>query len=149
MGEWRNWSGSVQAHPGRIARPTTEAELAALVAAAGKLRVAGAGHSFTPLCETEGLLLSLDDLPGDVEVSADGQLVWAPAGWSLAKLTEKLWARGLSLINQGDVNPQTLAGAIGTGTHGTGEALGSLSTAARGTSYSISSKRTLRSEGKI
>ncbi|HRK62831.1 MAG TPA: D-arabinono-1,4-lactone oxidase [Terricaulis sp.] len=131
MSQWSNWSGSVAARPREIARPKTEAELARLVASANKGRVAGAGHSFMPLCETNGLLLSLDQFEGDIEVSADGARVWAPAGWSLAKLTAALWARGLSLINQGDVNPQALAGAIGTGTHGTGEKLGSLSTTAR------------------
>jgi FAD-linked oxidoreductase len=131
MREWSNWSGSVRARPEAIARPKTEAELAALVVGAGKMRVAGAGHSFMPLCETDGVLVSLAELDGDIELSADGARAWAPAGWSLAKLTEALWARGLSLINQGDVNPQALAGAIGTGTHGTGEKLGSLSTAAR------------------
>lgn len=131
MNAWSNWSGSVRARPETIARPKTEAELAALVAAARKLRVAGAGHSFTPLCETDGVLVSLSEMDGALEVSADRQRVWAPAGWSLARLTEALWARGLSLINQGDVNPQALAGAIATGTHGTGEKLGSLSTAAR------------------
>lgn len=131
MSQWSNWSGSVAARPREIARPKTEAGLARLVASANKVRVAGAGHSFMPLCETEGLLLSLDQLEGDIDVDVGGARVWAPAGWSLAKLTAALWARGLSLINQGDVNPQALAGAIGTGTHGTGEKLGSLSTTAR------------------
>lgn len=131
MNDWRNWSGSVRAHPREIARPQTEAALAALVAAAPKVRVAGAGHSFMPLCDTNGVLISLDALEGGIEISADRARVWAPAGWSLAKLTAALWAEGLSLINQGDVNPQALAGAIGTGTHGTGEKLGSLSTTAR------------------
>jgi len=131
MNEWKNWSGSVKAHPHGLARPKTEAELAAVVARAAKVRVAGAGHSFMPLCETSGTLLSLADLEGDVELSADKKSVWAPAGWSLAKLTAALWEQGVSLINQGDVNPQALAGAIATGTHGTGAEIGSLSTAAR------------------
>lgn len=128
---WQNWSGSVRANPREIARPKTEAELSALVARAAKLRVVGAGHSFMPLCETDGSLVSLAELEGGVEFSADRTRVWAPAGWSLAKLTKTLWAEGVSLINQGDVNPQALAGAISTGTHGTGAKLGSLSTAAR------------------
>ncbi|HRP10345.1 MAG TPA: D-arabinono-1,4-lactone oxidase [Terricaulis sp.] len=132
MSQWSNWSGSVAARPQALARPKTEAELARLVAAANKVRVAGAGHSFMPLCETEGLLLSLSDMEGALEISADRTRASAPAGWSLARLTAALWEEGLSLINQGDVNPQALAGAIGTGTHGTGEKLGSLSTAARG-----------------
>lgn len=131
MTRWTNWSGSVIARPAQIARPETEAELAALVRAARKVRVAGAGHSFMPLCETEGLLLNLADLESPITFNADRSRVWAPAGWSLAKLTAALWDDGVSLINQGDVNPQALAGAIGTGTHGTGADLGTLSTAAR------------------
>lgn len=131
MTQWRNWSGSVTAHPAQIAKPRTEAELANIVSAARKVRVVGAGHSFMPLCETDGALISLSELEGELEISADRSRVWAPAGWSLAKLTAALWEEGLSLINQGDVNPQSLAGAIGTGTHGTGAALGSLSTTAR------------------
>jgi len=55
-----------------------------------------------------------------------------PAGWSIRRLTAALWEEGLALANQGDVNPQSLAGAMATGTHGTGVDLGSLSTFARG-----------------
>jgi FAD-linked oxidoreductase len=132
MADWRNWSGSVTARPALFARPTTEAELARLVRDARKVRVVGAGHSFMPLCATEGLLLDLSALEGDIEVAEDRASVWAPAGMSLANLTARLWGLGFSLANQGDVNPQSLAGAISTSTHGTGETLGSLSTFALG-----------------
>jgi FAD-linked oxidoreductase len=128
---WKNWSGSVAAEPAERLRPQTEAELAEIVRRSRKLRVVGAGHSFMPLCETFGTLISLEHLEGAIELSADKTRAWAPAGWSLAKLTAALWEKGVSLINQGDVNPQALAGAIATGTHGTGLQLGSLSTAAR------------------
>ena len=131
MTPWRNWSGSVTAAPAEIARPRTEAELAAIVSRARKLRVVGAGHSFMPLCETDGTLVSLADMDGALEVNADRTRAWAPAGWSLARLTAALWQEGAALINQGDVDPQALAGALATGTHGTGATLGSLSTAAR------------------
>ena len=131
MSEWRNWSGSVVAHPAVIARPRDEAELAAIVRGAAQVRVTGAGHSFMPLCETTGTLVSLDDMAGELVVAADRQSVDAPAGWSLKRLTEALWAIGLSLPNQGDVNPQSLGGALATGTHGTGQELGSLATLAR------------------
>jgi len=131
MGDWRNWSGSVKAAPTDIVRPADEAELQAVVKAAKKVRVVGAGHSFMPLCETDGTLLHLEEMAGEVTVSADRRTVWAPAGWSLKRLTAILWEHGLSLINQGDVNPQALAGALATGTHGTGKDLGSTSTFAR------------------
>ncbi|MGE0596678.1 MAG: D-arabinono-1,4-lactone oxidase [Hyphomonadaceae bacterium] len=131
MQDWSNWSGSVTARPAVYATPKTEAELSALVARAEAVRVAGAGHSFMPLCATDGVLVSLAAMEGAPRIDRARHRVRAPAGWSLAKLTAALWAEGLSLINQGDVNPQALAGAIATGTHGTGAALGSLSTAAR------------------
>lgn len=131
MPSWSNWSGSVRAQPAEMARPRTEAELAPIVARAEKVRVVGAGHSFMPLCETDGALVDLSELEDKIAFNADRTRVWAPAGWSLAKLTAKLWEAGVSLINQGDVNPQALAGALATGTHGTGAELGSLSTFAR------------------
>jgi len=129
---WTNWSGSVFANAERMLAPTGEDQLARAIAGADKVRVAGAGHSFMPLCATSGLLLSLDDMLGDLTVSDDRSRATAPAGWSLKKLTAALWEEGLSLANQGDVNPQSLAGSTATGTHGTGRTLGSLSTLVRG-----------------
>ncbi|HZK99679.1 MAG TPA: D-arabinono-1,4-lactone oxidase [Caulobacteraceae bacterium] len=130
MPEWRNWSGSVVASPSRIARPRTEGELRDLVAAAARARVAGTGHSFMPLCETDGLLLSLTDMEGDLEVAGDRASAWVPAGWPIGRLTAALWERGLSLANQGDIDKQAVAGALATATHGTGRTLGALSTMA-------------------
>jgi FAD-linked oxidoreductase len=132
MTGWSNWSGSVAAAPRLIARPRNAGELASLIGQASKVRVVGAGHSFMPLCETGDLLLNLTDYEGAVTVAPDRKTAWAPAGWSLKRLTAALWDEGLSLINQGDINPQSLAGAISTGTHGTGAELGSLSTQACG-----------------
>ena len=132
MAQWRNWSGSVVANPSSFERPTTSAVLQGLVANARKVRVVGAGHSFMPLCETEGLLLNLEEMAGEIEVSPDRLSVWTPAGWPISKLTRELWKHGLSLSNQGDIDKQSIAGAIGTGTHGTGRNLGSLSSFALG-----------------
>jgi len=130
--EWHNWSGSVAARPQAIARPRDEAELRAAILSASKVRARGAGHSFMPLCETEGTLLDMSGYAAPIEIAPDRASAWVPAGWSLARLTEALWNEGLSLINQGDVNPQSLAGATATGTHGTGKDLGSLSTQVTG-----------------
>ncbi len=132
MGEWRNWSGSVAASPKLIARPQTQADLAMLVARARRLRVVGAGHSFMPLCATDDTLVTMADYEGGIAIAPERASAWVPAGWGLDRLTAALWAEGLSLINQGDINPQSLAGAMATGTHGTGAGLGSLSTQACG-----------------
>lgn len=126
--EWHNWSGSVSAQPRAIARPRNESELRTAILATPRVRVRGAGHSFMPLCETDGTLIDMSDYDAPIEIAADRASAWVPAGWSLARLTETLWRQGVSLINQGDVNPQSLAGATATGTHGTGKDLGSLST---------------------
>ncbi len=128
---WSNWSGSVRADA-RVLRPRSEAELSAAVRATAKVRVAGAGHSFMPLCASDDLIVNLDALPGTLTVSPDRRTARIPAGWSIKRLTAALFDQGLALANQGDVNPQSLAGAMATGTHGTGRDLGSLSTFARG-----------------
>jgi FAD-linked oxidoreductase len=129
---WSNWSGSVRAEPRAVLRPHDEATLIAAVVQAGKVRATGAGHSFMPLCASDDLIVALDAMEGALRVAPDRTSVRAPAGWSLKRLTAALWAEGLSLANQGDVNPQSVAGSMATGTHGTGRALGSLSTFARG-----------------
>lgn len=131
MTQWSNWSGSVKASPATIVRSRDEGELAAALSRARKVRVVGAGHSFMPLCETDDLLVQLDQLEGDLIIAPDRRSVSAPAGWSLKRLTAALWDEGLSLANQGDIDSQSLAGALSTGTHGTGAALGSLSTLPR------------------
>lgn len=130
--EWHNWSGSVSARPQRIERPRDRDELARLIASSAQVRVTGASHSFMPLCATDGTLISMADYEAPIEIAPDRKTAWVPAGWSLSRLTEALWQQGLSLINQGDINPQSLAGATATGTHGTGAELGSLSTQACG-----------------
>jgi FAD-linked oxidoreductase len=128
---WSNWSGSVTA-AASVLRPTSEDELAAAVRAARTVRPTGAGHSFMPLCESDGLIVNLEDMDGTLTVASDRRNARIPAGWSIKRLTAALWEHGLALANQGDVNPQSLAGAMGTGTHGTGRDLGSLATFARG-----------------
>ncbi len=130
MAAWKNWSGSVSAAPSAVARPRTVAELQALIAGADRVRVTGAGHSFMPLCATDGLLLHLADMEGEITVCDDGLSAWVPAGWPIHRLTPELWKRGLSLANQGDIDKQAMAGALSTGTHGTGVTLGSISTQA-------------------
>lgn len=130
IGGWSNWSGSVHA-AGPVYRPRDTSELAANLRDHDRVRSVGAGHSFMPLCETGGALIQLSEMAGDIRIAADQKSATIPAGWSIARLTKALWQHGLSLANQGDVNPQALAGAMATGTHGTGN-FGSLSTMAQG-----------------
>lgn len=129
---WSNWSGSVTCQPRQIAMPISEAAVAELVKQAARagqvVRVTGSGHSFLPLCATDDVLISLDNLAG-IE-SADRERLEATifAGTKLHALGEPLAAHGMALANQGDIDRQSLAGAVSTGTHGTGPTLGSFST---------------------
>ena len=128
---WSNWSGSVSA-AAPLLRPRTEAELGAAVRDAASVRATGAGHSFMPLCASDGLIVSLEDMAGTMTIAPDRKTARIPAGWSIKRLTAALADEGLALANQGDVNPQSLAGAMATATHGTGRELGNLATFARG-----------------
>ncbi|MBL9124593.1 MAG: FAD-binding protein, partial [Planctomycetaceae bacterium] len=121
---WSNWAGSVHCLPGEVARPTCEAEIQELIArcrsTGQRIRVVGSGHSFTPLCATDEVLVSLDQWCGIEKVNRARGEATIRAGSKIHDIGDPLWEEGLSLANQGDVDVQALAGAISTGTHGTG-----------------------------
>jgi FAD-linked oxidoreductase len=137
MGQvWQNWSGSVRSSPVEIRYPTTQDEIVNLVAAAREagqgLRVVGSGHSFTPLVTTDGLIVSLDRWAGIESVDAAQQQATVRAGTKIKALGAALYEHGLAQPNLGDIDVQSIAGAISTGTHGSGITLGSLSTQVAG-----------------
>ena len=130
-GHWRNWVGNQSFVAAHMASPKSEDEISALVRAAtsqGKsVRCAGSGHSFTPIVATSGLLLSLQDYQGITHVDQQRKRVSVKAGTKLNTITRFLMEAGYSLTNQGDIDSQAIAGALATGTHGTGTTLGNLS----------------------
>ncbi|MEY8566727.1 D-arabinono-1,4-lactone oxidase [Corynebacterium sp.] len=121
---WHNWSGAQTAEPARFVQPATEAEVVEVVRRAVedglRVKAVGAGHSFTPVAATDGVLVNLDRLSGVVAVDTDAMEVTFLAGTRLRDVPALLRPHGLALANQGDVDPQALAGAVSTGTHGTG-----------------------------
>ena len=135
-GHWRNWVGNQSFVARHMAAPASEDELAALVHEAARrnlgVRVAGSGHSFTPVVATSGLLLSLKNLQGIVSVDSARKRVVVRAGTKIGDIGRALKEIGLSLANQGDIDTQAIAGALSTGTHGTGISLGCLSSQAVG-----------------
>lgn len=128
---WANWAGN-QTDSAAVARPGSTAEVAALVKQAradGRtVKPVGAGHSFTAAAGTEGLRLRLDGLAELIDVDPVRRRVTVQAGMSLATLNTTLAQHGLALPNLGDIDTQTVSGALATGTHGTGAKLGCLST---------------------
>jgi FAD-linked oxidoreductase len=122
---WTNWARQQPCAPERIETPASEEELVRAVTGAPRVKVAGSGHSFTDIACTDGVMI---DMSGMRRVlSVDGVDVTVEAGITLHELGEELRSRGLAMENQGDVDPQTLAGAISTATHGTGGRFGNLS----------------------
>jgi L-gulonolactone oxidase len=129
---WVNWAGDERCNPAVVVRPGSVEELAAAVrhGTAGErtVRVAGAGHSFGDLVATDGVLLQLDGLADVLAVDRAAGLVRVGAGIRLHSLNTALDALGLALPNLGDVDRQSVGGAISTATHGTGARLGNLAT---------------------
>ncbi len=122
---WSNWAREQRCAPERIERPRSEGELARAVLGARRVKVAGSGHSFTDIACTDGVMVDMSRMRRILHV--DGADVTVEAGITLRELGEQLRLRGLAMENQGDADPQTLAGALSTATHGTGGRFGNLS----------------------
>jgi L-gulonolactone oxidase len=122
---WQNWAGTERADPVRIVRPGSADELAAAVSAAAaeglRVKAVGAGHSFTGIAVAEGVQVDMGGLDQVVSVDQRTGLVTVEAGMPLWRLNQILDAHGLALENMGDIDRQTISGAISTGTHGTGD----------------------------
>ncbi|MGP5220569.1 D-arabinono-1,4-lactone oxidase [Arthrobacter rhombi] len=134
--QWSNWGGNETATPTFGVRPRTESEVLEVVRYAIKeglpVRAVGAGHSFTPLVQTGGILMDLAEISSVTGTDTTTGRVRALGGTPISAFGEPLWAAGLSLSNQGDIDKQTIAGATATATHGSGIGLGSFSSSLRG-----------------
>ncbi|MDD7942161.1 D-arabinono-1,4-lactone oxidase [Actinomycetospora lutea] len=129
-GVWRNWAGTVAATPARVHHPRSVDDVVAAVHAArgSHLRPRGSGHSFTPLAATGGHALDLRGWTGIEALDTTTGRVRVRSGTTLRALNAALDAHGLALENLGDIDVQTISGAVATGTHGTGARLGGLAT---------------------
>jgi FAD-linked oxidoreductase len=129
---WRNWGRTVDTRPAEVVTPGSLDEVAETVAAARArgltVKAIGAGHSFSGIAETDGVLLDVGGLDGLLAVDAATGRVTLGAGTNLYQLPALLAPHGLALENMGDIDRQTIAGATQTGTHGTGARFGGLAT---------------------
>ena len=127
---WRNWAGNQSMQPAMVERPTSTDEVARLVKQAAadgrRVKAIGSGHSFTAIGLTDGVLLDLSLLDRVLAVDPATCLVTVQAGLVLHELNLALARRGLGLTNMGDIDAQTVSGALSTGTHGTGRDSGAL-----------------------
>ena len=128
----KNWGGNIKWNPTTIAYPSTEEEIQKLVLKAAnerkKIRVIGTGHSFTAVCKTDDILISLDKYQGLVNVDKEKVQATVKGGTKLNTLGGLLFQEGMAMENLGDIDVQSIAGTISTGTHGTGKKFGTIST---------------------
>jgi L-gulono-1,4-lactone dehydrogenase len=126
----RNWAKNQACIPVQIKQPASTAEVCSVIASASaagqRVKVIGAGHSFTATAMTNGVLLSLERMDKVLDLDVARRRVTVQAGITLKALGDHLAAAGLAMPNLGDINVQSVAGAINTATHGTGIALGNL-----------------------
>jgi FAD-linked oxidoreductase len=129
---WTNWSGTARVDSARVARPTSVEHLADVITTAvGEglpVKAVGSGHSFTPAAVAPGVRVELTEMAAVQTLDREKRLVTVQAGMPLKQLNALLAASGLALPNLGDIDTQTVSGALATGTHGTGAAFGCLST---------------------
>lgn len=133
--ELRNWSGVHRWRPHAYEEPSSEEQVAHLLGRAGEegrtVKVVGGGHSWSDIAATDGYTLRLDRMNRVLEVDVDRAVVTVEAGMRLRELNEHLAVRGLAMPILGSISEQSIAGAIATGTHGSGVGFGSLSAAVR------------------
>lgn len=127
----KNWAGNLEFHPKKVLTPATTQEAQTLIkeqiSQNKKIRMRGSSHSWTGLIATDETYLHLDNMQGTIKAELDKNLITAYGGTKLKLFTEEAYKLNLALPNQGDVNHQSLAGSISTGTHGTGVTLQSIS----------------------
>ncbi len=130
--QWTNWGRCETARPTEVLRPKATAEVGDIVArasAAGRrVKVVGSGHSFTGIAVAPDIQVNLGALAGVLGVDRERRRVTVGGGTPLWQLTQLLTTQGLALENMGDIDRQTISGAISTGTHGTGVTFGGLAT---------------------
>ncbi|SDZ35400.1 D-arabinono-1,4-lactone oxidase [Herbiconiux ginsengi] len=135
-GVWRNWARTESVKPVRIERPVSIPAVQRAVRGAARsglrLKAVGAGHSFTGIAVATGVLLELDELSGIVSVDRERGRVTLLGGTRLFDLPRLLRPHGLAMANMGDIDRQSISGAISTGTHGTGAQFGGISTQVTG-----------------
>jgi xylitol oxidase len=138
-----NWAGNHRYRAAKLHRPSTLEQLREVVARAPRVRVLGSRHSFTGIADSAELV-SLQGLPTEVAVDRDAGTVTCPGGLTYGELAGVLGREGLALHNLASLPHISVAGAVATATHGSGDANGNLATAVAGLELATSSGELLQ-----
>ena len=128
----RNWAGNHAYRARRILTPRSVDELQELVRGSRRIRALGSRHAFTPVADTNGDLVSLADLPRRFDVDEAAGTVTIDGGATYGDVCERIDDAGLALPNLASLPHLCVAGAVATGTHGSGQRLGNLATSVVG-----------------
>lgn len=143
---WTNWAATASSTPVAVAHPRSTEEIVEVIVSAGerglRVKAVGSGHSFTAIAITDGVLIELDRLIGLVHSDLATGLVTVRSGTPLHLLNALLAERGLAMANLGDIDRQTISGALATGTHGTGARF-------QGLAAAVSAMRIVLADGSI
>lgn len=128
-----NWAGNITYSAKELRRPHSLDALRSLVSRSERVRVLGSGHSFNEIADpgSGGVLLSLTALPPSIETNAATRTVRVAGGVRYAELARAVHERGFALPNMASLPHISVAGSVATGTHGSGNANGSLASAVR------------------
>jgi xylitol oxidase len=130
-GRLTNWAGNIEFTSVDFARPASVDELCAVVGRADKVRALGTGHSFNTIADTPGTLIQLDRLAGRIDVDAERRVVRVSGATRFAELGVALQRQGFALPNLGSLPHISVAGAVATGTHGSGVGNGNVARGVR------------------
>ena len=123
-----NWSGTHTYAAAALHRPASLEELQEIVAVAPRLRVLGSGHAFNDIADSAEQV-SLEAMPAEVILDHAAATVTVAGGLRYGDLVDALVLEGLALHNLASLPHISIAGAVATGTHGSGDCNGNLATA--------------------
>ncbi len=126
-----NWAGNHRYRASRVERPRSLDQLQEVVAGADRVRALGSRHSFTDIGDTDGVLVSLEDVPVEAELDPRARSVTVGGGARYGDVATWLQARGWALGNLASLPHISVAGAVATSTHGSGDTNPALSQSVR------------------
>ncbi|PKI91655.1 FAD-binding protein [Actinomycetales bacterium SN12] len=132
MSTERNWAGNLSYEAARLVHPESLEEAREALASSERVRMLGTRHSFNDIADTDGVLIALDRMPRVIDISEARDAVRVSGGLRYGDIAPQLDAAGLALANLASLPHISVAGAVATGTHGSGDVIGSLAAAVRG-----------------
>ncbi len=138
----KNWAGNQTYHARAVHTPRSIDELQAIVRRSARVRAIGSRHSFNEVADTTGDLVSLTGLPRTIEIDPGGGTATVGAGLRYGDVAGPLERAGFALANLASLPHISIAGAVATGTHGSGVTLGSLAT-------SVTALERIRADGEL